>query len=86
MTLAGMKEDDKAIVLKVFAAAQLRYGPPGQDDRRFLEALHFFTSHNPNMARAACHVRAAEQHLEKVPATQPFVPVVSSAFNPFVVA
>jgi transposase len=44
--LTGMTEDDWAIVLKVFAAAQSRRGQPGQNDRKFLEALHFFTVHN----------------------------------------
>jgi transposase len=41
-----MTEDDWAIVLKVFAAAQSRRGQPGRNDRNFLEALHFFTVHN----------------------------------------
>ncbi|HEY1934437.1 MAG TPA: transposase, partial [Acetobacteraceae bacterium] len=41
-----MTEDDWTIVLKVFAAAQSRRGQPGRDDRKFLEALHFFTVHN----------------------------------------
>ena len=44
--LTRMTEDDWVIVLKVFAAAQSRCGQPGQDDRKFLEALHFFTVHN----------------------------------------
>ena len=44
--LTGMTEDDWTIVLKVFAAAQSRRGQPGRNDRKFLEALHFFTVHN----------------------------------------
>ena len=44
--LTGMTEDDWSIVLEVFDAAQSRRGEPGHDDRRFLEALHFFTVHN----------------------------------------
>ena len=44
--LTGMTEEDWAIVLEVFDAAQSRRGEPGHDDRRFLEALHFFTVHN----------------------------------------
>jgi len=44
--LTGMTEDDWTIVLEVFEAAQSRRGEPGHDDRRFLEALHFFTVHN----------------------------------------
>src|SRR3984885_7652524 len=41
-----MTEHDWTIVLKVFAAAQSRRGQPGRNDRKFLEALHFFTGHN----------------------------------------
>jgi transposase len=41
--LTGMREDDWSIVVNVFDAAQSRRGELGHDDRRFLEALHFFT-------------------------------------------
>jgi transposase len=44
--LTGMIEDDWSIVLEVFDAAQSRRGEPGHDDRKFLEAVHFFTVHN----------------------------------------
>ena len=44
--LTRMTDDDWAVVLEVFAAARSRRGDKGQDDRRFLEALHFFTLHN----------------------------------------
>ena len=44
--LTGMTEDDWCIVLEVFDAAQSRRGEPGHDDRKFLEALHFFTVHS----------------------------------------
>jgi len=44
--LTGMTEGDCAIVLDVFDAAQSRRGEPGHDDRKFLEAVHFFTVHN----------------------------------------
>ena len=44
--LTRMSEDDWAILLEVFDAAQSRRGEPGHDDRKFLEALHFFTVHN----------------------------------------
>jgi transposase len=44
--LTRMTEDDWAITLQVFAAAQSRRGQPGRNDRKFLEALHFFTVHN----------------------------------------
>jgi transposase len=44
--LTGMTEDDWTIVLQLFAAARSRRGQPGRNDRKFLEALHFFTVHN----------------------------------------
>ena len=44
--LTGMTERDWAIVLEVFDAAQLSRVEPGHDDRKFLEALHYFTLHN----------------------------------------
>ena len=44
--LTGMTEADWRIVLEVFAAAQSARGQPGHNDRRFLEAMHFFTVHN----------------------------------------
>ena len=44
--LTGMTEEDWSIVLEVFDAAQSCRGEPGHDDRKFLEALHFFTVHN----------------------------------------
>ncbi len=44
--LTGMTETDWEIVLEVFDAAQSHRGEPGHGDRKFLEALHFFTVHN----------------------------------------
>ena len=44
--LTRMTEQDWEIVLEVFAAARSRQGAKGRDDRRFLEALHFFSVHN----------------------------------------
>ena len=44
--LTGMTEDDWATVLEVFDAVKSRRGEPGHDDRKFLEALHYFTVHN----------------------------------------
>jgi transposase len=44
--LTGMTEDDWATVLRVFAASCSRRGTKGRNDRRFLEALHYFTVHN----------------------------------------
>ncbi len=44
--LTGMTEDDWAVVLEVFDAAQTRSGEPGHNDRKFLEAVHYFTVHS----------------------------------------
>ena len=44
--LTKMTEEDWSITLKVFDAARSRRGQPGRDDRKFLEALHYFTVHN----------------------------------------
>src|ERR1700733_15106133 len=44
--LTRMTEADWSVVLEVFDAAQSRSGEPGHDDRKFLEALHYFTVHS----------------------------------------
>ena len=44
--LTAMTETDWAIVLRTFEAARSRRGDKGRDDRKFLEALHYFTVHN----------------------------------------
>ena len=44
--LTGMTERDWSLVLRVFDVAQSSRGEPGHDDRKFLEALHYFTVHN----------------------------------------
>jgi transposase len=44
--LTQMTERDWAVVLAVFRASRSRRGDKGRDDRRFLEALHYFTLHN----------------------------------------
>jgi transposase len=44
--MTGMTEDDWAIVLEMFDAARSRRSEPGRDDRKFLEAIHFFTVHS----------------------------------------
>ena len=44
--LTGMTEEEWALVLRVFAAVRSRRGDKGRDDRKFLEALHYFTVHN----------------------------------------
>jgi transposase len=44
--LTRMTEQHWDVVLDVFRAARSRRGDKGRDDRRFLEALHYFTVHN----------------------------------------
>lgn len=44
--LTGMTDADWEIVLAAFRASRSRRGDKGRDDRKFLEALHYFTVHN----------------------------------------
>src|SRR4051812_31107564 len=44
--LTQMGEDEWATVLKLFRACRSRRGDKGRNDRKFLEALHYFTLHN----------------------------------------
>jgi transposase len=44
--LTKMTDADWATVLPVFEASRSRRGDKGQDDRKFLEALHYFSVHN----------------------------------------
>jgi transposase len=44
--LTRMTEADWDLALTVFDAVQSKRGEPGHNDRRFLEAIHFFTLHN----------------------------------------
>src|ERR1700750_931356 len=44
--LTGMTERDWSVLLEVFDAAQSNRGEPGHDDRKFLEAIHYFTVHS----------------------------------------
>ena len=44
--LTGMTEKDWDLVVRVFRAVRSRQGDKGRDDRKFLEALHYFTVNN----------------------------------------
>jgi transposase len=44
--LTAMTDAEWEIVLEAFRAARSRRGGRGRDDRKFLEALHYFTVHN----------------------------------------
>ena len=41
-----MTDEDWDVVLRVFRASRSRRGDKGRDDRKFLEALHYFSVHN----------------------------------------
>src|SRR5438309_11198095 len=44
--LTQMSDADWEIVVEAFQAARSRRGDKGRDDRKFLQALHFFAVHN----------------------------------------
>src|SRR5437588_11286641 len=44
--LTRMTDADWEIVVEAFRAARSRRGDKGRDDRKFLEALHYFAVHN----------------------------------------
>ena len=44
--LTKMTEEDWVLVREVFHACRSRRGDKGRDDRKFFEALHYFTVHN----------------------------------------
>lgn len=44
--LTQMREEDWTLVLEIFRQVQSKRGNKGRDDRRFLEALHYFVVHN----------------------------------------
>src|SRR6202162_3767001 len=44
--LTQMSDADWEIVVAAFVAARSRRGEKGRDDRKFLEALHYFSVHN----------------------------------------
>ena len=44
--LTGMTEQDWLIALEVFDTVQSSRGERGHDDRKFLEAIHYFTVHS----------------------------------------
>ena len=44
--LTRMTGEEWALVLDLFRACRSRRGDKGRDDRRFLEALHYFSVHN----------------------------------------
>src|SRR3984957_6320248 len=59
-----MDEDDWAHTLAVFRACLPRRGRKAEDDRRFLEALHFFTVENVRWRALPGALRSLEQRVE----------------------
>ena len=69
--LTGMTERDWQVALEVFDAVQSNRGEPGHDDRKFLEAIHFFTVHSITWRASPQRIWQLEQHMETVLAPQP---------------
>ena len=69
--LTTMTEQDWKVVLQVFQALRSRRGDKGQDDRRFLEAPHYFVVHNITWRAASGPIWALEQWAETVLAIEP---------------
>ena len=69
--LTAMTEEDWTIVLRVFAASRSRRGDKGRNDRKFLEALHYFVVHNITWRALSGEIRALEQRVEAVLAAEP---------------
>src|SRR5580704_8873400 len=67
--LTAMTEEDWTIVLRVFAASRSRRGDKGRNDRKFLEALHYFVVQH--LAGSSREIRALEQRVEAVLAAEP---------------
>src|ERR1700731_4084063 len=44
--LAKMTDDEWVFTVSLFRAVRSRRGDKGRDDRKFLEAMHYFTVHN----------------------------------------
>jgi transposase len=44
--LTRMTEDEWTLVVEIFRGVRSRRGEKGHDDRRFLQALHYFAHHN----------------------------------------
>ena len=59
-----MTERDFELARKVFRACLPRVGAKANNDRLFLEALHYFTLHNISWRALKDAVRPLEQRLE----------------------
>jgi transposase len=46
MMLTRMSDEDWIVAIGLFRACRSRRGDKGRNDRKFLEALHYFTLHN----------------------------------------
>ena len=69
--LTKMTDTDWGIVVAAFRAARSRRGEKGRDDRKFLEALHYFSVHNITWRALPAEFGKMEQRLEAVLAAEP---------------
>ena len=58
-------------MLQVFGASRSRRGDKGRDDRKFLEALHYFAVHNITWRALPAEFGTLEQRVEAVLAIEP---------------
>jgi hypothetical protein len=65
--LTAMTEEDWTIVLRVFAVSRSRRGDKGRNDRKFLEALHYFVVHNITKCAVSLIAARASKNASKVP-------------------
>src|SRR4051794_35472323 len=65
--LTEMTDAEWEIVVEAFRAARSRRGGRGRGDRKFLEALHFFTVHNITSRALPRDFRQSNRLLERVP-------------------
>ncbi len=68
--LTRMTEEDWGNVLGVFDTARSRCGEPGHNDRKGLQALHFFHRPQHHVVGSAGGVRLLERNLEAVLGSQ----------------
>src|SRR4051812_10500733 len=69
--LTRMTDEDWDRVVQVFRAFRSRRGDKGRNDRRFLEAVHYFCVHNITWAGTPSRVRQLELSLEALLAVEP---------------
>ena len=69
--LTTMTDADGRLFCRCLRASRSRRGDKGRDDRKFLEALHYFAVHNITWRALPERIRALEQRVETVLAIEP---------------